>query len=195
MADPQRIIIDNLEPILVDSDSFIALVKEDDDNHQKAKEYFAQLDELPVMLVTTKYVFAEVATVLSQRVSHAVSIQFVDTLLAEPQAIKFIDAHSDSIFDSAVDFFKKQSSKNVSFVDCTNMAVMQNFNIRYIFSFDKTYKTNNFMYAEDYVRLSSQAQFKNHHMTVPALDKPLSFEEMRDIAWEDRVKEILKKSS
>jgi predicted nucleic acid-binding protein len=55
---------------------------------------------------------------------------------------------SQGLEQEAIEVFKSQTSKNVSFVDCTNMAVMNAFNIKDIFSFDGSYKTNGFNLVE-----------------------------------------------
>lgn len=46
----------------------------------------------------------------------------------------------------------------------------------------------------DEVKISPQTKsFLDHYMTVPPLEEPLSFEEMRKIAREDHAQEVLKK--
>ncbi len=51
--------------VFVDSDAFIALAKEDDSNHKKAKQIFEHLQKKSVTFITSNYVFSEVITVLS----------------------------------------------------------------------------------------------------------------------------------
>ena len=50
---------------------------------------------------------------------------------------------------TAIQIFKAQTSKNTSFVDCTNMAFMQQLNLDAIFSFDKVYRKNKFTLIEE----------------------------------------------
>ncbi len=55
----------------------------------------------------------------------------------------FFIAHiSEDIQDKAVAVFKRQTSKNVSFVDCVNIAFIKVKQLDCIFSFDTAYKKN-----------------------------------------------------
>lgn len=137
--------------ILVDADGFVAIVKEDDTNHQKARQYYSRIDTLPVNLITTNYVIAEVITVISQRISHEAAVDFIDIVIAEPNPITILDIDNTFVQQKAIPLFKGQKSKNVSFVDCINMAVLKEHGCSCIFSFDAAYKTNGFALIEDYL--------------------------------------------
>lgn len=82
-AQRSKLVDISTQNILVDADGFVAIVKEDDANHQKARQQYARLDTLPVNLITTNYVIAEAITVISQRISHEVAVDFIDTVTAE----------------------------------------------------------------------------------------------------------------
>ena len=49
---------------------------------------------------------------------------------------------AEQIEAAALQLFAEQTSKNVSLVDCTNMAFLRNEQIEYIFSFDGVYTKN-----------------------------------------------------
>ena len=56
--------------------------------------------------------------------------------------------------EEAINVFKAQTSKNTSFVDCSNMAYLQQLHwlrLDAIFSFDAIYKKNGFLSVEDFV--------------------------------------------
>lgn len=127
--------------ILVDADAFIALAKSDDSNHQKAQKQLKHLLAESVSFLTSNYVFSEVVTVLSQRVNHQAAVAFIETMRSTESlfTIRWIDS---AIEERALEIFKKQTSKNVSFVDCTNMALMSYDYIDRIFSFDRIYNKN-----------------------------------------------------
>lgn len=133
--------------ILVDSDAFVALLKIDDTNHHRAVALFDELEKQPVEFVTTNYVIAETVTVVSQRIGHDVAIAFIDTHRGTESSITTIQIDA-IVHDQALDLFRKQSSKNTSLVDCTNMALLENNTASYIFSFDKAYKKNGYPTAE-----------------------------------------------
>lgn len=132
--------------ILVDADAFIAMVKDDDANHQKAARLFSQLEDNNISFVTTNYVFSEAVTVISQRTSHQTAINFINNMKSSDSIFSIIRM-TQEIEDMAIEIFKKQTSKNVSFVDCTNMALIKHDNLDAIFSFDEIYKKNGFRLA------------------------------------------------
>jgi predicted nucleic acid-binding protein len=135
--------------IFIDTDAFVAFVKADDTNHQRAKELFKALETMAVEFCTSGYVFAEAVTVISQRISHETAVQFIDTLKSPDSTIQKLKDTSE-VENTAILLFKEQTSKNVSFVDCTNMAFLRlNRMIGYIFSSDKVYKQNGFRTVED----------------------------------------------
>jgi len=128
--------------VFVDSDGFVALTKEDDANHTKALRLLEQTFKENPMFLTSNYVFSEVVTVLSQRVSHQAALQFIQTVKSSSgYTIVWVD---EDIEAEAINIFSSQLSKNTSFVDCTNMAIMKRENIDTIFSFDEVYKKNGF---------------------------------------------------
>lgn len=127
--------------IFVDSDAFIALIKKDDTNHKKAKAIFQKVQSLPLNFVTSNYVFSEVATILSQKIDHKTAIKFIHNMKTE-DSIFVIERIKSETEEEAVQIFIEQTSKNVSYVDCTNMAFIREERLDGIFSFDDVYKKN-----------------------------------------------------
>lgn len=129
--------------VFVDSDAFIAFMKKDDTLHSKAVKYFKKLSDQDVHFLTSNYVFSEVITVASQRISRSAALQFIETVRSaqNPFDIRIVDQETN---DLAVDIFQVQKSKNVSFVDCANMAIMTRYRLQAIFSFDMIYQKNGF---------------------------------------------------
>jgi len=138
----------NKKIVLVDADAFVAFVKQDDTNHQKAAEYFFQLKKQQYTFYTPYMVFSEAATVISQRIGHEIAVQFINEVMAPTGYIQMLDAYY--VKERAIEIFKRQTSKNVSFVDCTNMAFAEKDGFL-IFSFDKAYKQNGFRTVEDLI--------------------------------------------
>jgi predicted nucleic acid-binding protein len=134
--------------IIVDSDVLVALAKEDDTNHKKAQQTLTKLSKKPVLYTTSNYVFSETVTVISQRVGHSQALSFIQELKSPESlfSMQWIDEELEGI---AIQIFKKQTSKNVSFVDCTNMALIKHYRLNAIFSFDSIYERNGFTLAED----------------------------------------------
>ena len=138
----------NKATIFIDSDVFVAFIKKDDSLHVPVRRVFQRLQEKQTVFCTSNYVFAEVVTVLSQRVSHELAVKFIEALHA-PDAdieVQWVDIETEA---RAIGIFRRQTSKNVSFVDCVNMAIVQIHGIDAIFSFDAVYKKNNLRTVEE----------------------------------------------
>lgn len=136
--------------IFVDSDAFVSLIKEDDSNHLAAEDIFSKLSRKKVSFVSSNYVFSEVVTVISQRVSRAASLKFIETIRAPHSDLSILWVEP-FLEESALGFFRRQNFKNVSFVDCTNMAFMKRDEMDAIFSFDQVYKKNGLLLASELV--------------------------------------------
>jgi len=131
--------------VLIDADAFVALIKKNDGNHKRAEKISDFLTKKGSFFYTTNFVFSETITVLSQRVDHQTAINFIDDFknLEEVNLVPF----DEEIKEMAIKIFKNQTSKNVSFVDCINMAVLKKYRWNTIFSFDKIYTKNGFKLA------------------------------------------------
>lgn len=129
--------------ILVDSDAFVAIIKETDSNHVKALRLLDTLQNNQATFLTSNFVFSESITVISQRVGKDIAHQYIDSIKSPTSTYTFLRI-DEEIEDIALEIFKKQTSKNVSFVDCTNMALLKRENIYAIWSFDEIYKKNGF---------------------------------------------------
>ena len=127
--------------IFVDADAFVALASKNDSNHAKAVAFINSQSQKQVVFSTSNFVVSEVITVLSLRVSKSAAIKFIE-VLRDPKS-SYTVLKSDDFTDSlAIDIFKAQTSKNVSYVDCSNMALIKTHKLDAIFSFDKIYRKN-----------------------------------------------------
>lgn len=140
--------MNNPSIIFVDTDAFVAFVKKDDSNHKKAVKLFEAMEKKPVMFTTSNYVFSEAVTVISQRVGRDVALDFINELKSPANAydIKWV---TEEIEMQAIEKYKQQTSKNVSFTDCTNMVMLDTYGIDSIFSFDSIYKKNGYNLATE----------------------------------------------
>lgn len=77
----------------------------------------------------------ESLTILSQRKSRQLAIEFGRSV-KEEESIKII--RIDEIFEEfSWQIFQKTKEKDLSFVDCSTLAVLENEKIDYLISFDK----------------------------------------------------------
>jgi predicted nucleic acid-binding protein len=122
--------------VLLDSDAFVAIYLPDDANHDRAMNIFATIQHAEQNMVTTSWVIAETATVLSNRDGQEKARAFLQMIA---------DVHFDSIHitedfqQEATTLFISQQKKRTSMVDCGNAVVMHRFAIPTIFSFDAFY--------------------------------------------------------
>ena len=142
--------------IFVDADAFVALAREDDANHERAVSSLRYLIKQPTVFITSKYVFAESVTVISMHMGHAAAVRFIEAMQSD-ESIYLLQRTTDVIDEAAIQIFKEQTSKNTSFVDCTNMAFLKQFHMDAIFSFDGVYKKNGFVLVEDFLSARRQA--------------------------------------
>lgn len=125
---------------LVDSDFFIALYSEHDTNHVRALSLLERISQLEKpALSLSLFVYSETATVLAQHVSKKTAEHFMDDL-EEGGAVIITDMWD--AFRAAQEIFRIQRSKNVSFVDAVNIALMRSASFVGLLSFDRDYAKN-----------------------------------------------------
>lgn len=133
--------------IFVDANYFIALANPADSTHHKAIAISDHLAKENPELIISDYIFLEVATVVSQRVSRSDSIIICKTIQNDPQ-IEIIHINQD-MWNLSWETFQRTKSKNLSFVDCSVIAVMQAEGINKLLTFD----------AEDFAPLQKKYHF------------------------------------
>lgn len=127
--------------LLVDADAFVALVCQNDSNHQRAEIFQEQIIKDNFELIISDPALGEAITVISQKEGLKVAVKFAEEALVSPIEIIEVDSQ---LRREGLDIFKKQTSKNSRFTDCINMAIMQKMGLNTIFSFDIQYKKNKF---------------------------------------------------
>lgn len=136
----------NIQPLVFDSNYFVALFSPDDSLHNQAAGLVNLIAEHSVII--SNLIFAEIITVLSQKRGHDFAVQIGDYLLGSP-LIKI--THLDYLHHQASwKIFQSLHSKNVSFVDCTTLAMMQSEGIDTLVTFDTT----------DFKKLQKDYQFQ-----------------------------------
>ena len=91
---------------------------------------------------------------LSQRVSHSVAVAYIENMKS-PDSQFLIKRADEALEEEAIQIFKGQTSKNTSYVDCTNMAFMKQLHADALFSFDGDYRKNGFTLVEDLLKSGS----------------------------------------
>ena len=122
--------------IFADTSALVSLYSKTDPNHDKAIEIVKSHKEITFMI--SKYIFAEVVTILSQKDSKKQSIIAGNILIG---SYSWINTEKN-IENLAWEIFKKQTSKNVSFIDCTTFALYKQGVFDKAFAFDQDFKSN-----------------------------------------------------
>lgn len=122
--------------IFVDASAMVSVYDPKDPNHNQAQSLTEHF--LNNQVITSNFVFAEIVTILSQRVGKGDAI-LVGNYIKQNFTIMKLASETE---DLAWEIFKKQKSKNVSFVDCTTFALFKKGVFDTAFTFDSDFKSN-----------------------------------------------------
>ena len=122
--------------ILLDSDGLFGLYVPSDPHHEKAKHLALFLRAQMVELYVTNVVIWETATVLSYKIGQELAIQFVRSFPSLGAHMVVLD---ESLESRGWEVFLRQTKKGTSFVDCANVAVIEELKLDGILSFDEFY--------------------------------------------------------
>jgi len=124
--------------IFLDSSFVVAYKVENDEHHDKAIDIMIGISEGKYGdVVISDYVFDEVVTVLSNKTKNIrASIEVGDILLISSDILYL----NKEIFENAWRIFKEQEGTKFSFIDCSNLAVMERMGIKNIATFDGDFK-------------------------------------------------------
>jgi len=122
--------------VFVDSSFLVALYNLSDTLHDKTSEVNTRLASSDPDLYVSNYILLEVLTVLSQKIGRSKSVDIGERIIHDGQ-IKVVHITED-LQELSWDIFRSTGNKNMSFVDCSILAVMQDRGLRYLLTFDKT---------------------------------------------------------
>ncbi len=121
--------------IFVDTSAWYASEVEDDVNHEKARKFLLEIASAKHgVAVTTDYVLDETLTLLQSKKGLSVALTFIGKV-RKSQSIRTFWV-SESIFEKALDIFKKTGESRWSFTDCTSFALMKDLSLSKAFTFD-----------------------------------------------------------
>ncbi|MBI4008703.1 PIN domain-containing protein [Candidatus Roizmanbacteria bacterium] len=125
---------EKIEQIFIDSNFLIAIYNPNDGLHKKASKMVSGLEKFHAPFYISNYVFSEVVTILSQKVGRREAIIAGDNALNSGNfSFTFID---ESLQTSSWKIFQEIKKKNMSFVDCSSLAIMRYMGIRKFLTFD-----------------------------------------------------------
>jgi uncharacterized protein len=121
--------------IFVDTSAWYAAEVEDDVNHQKARDFLVQIAQgKHGVAITSDYVLDETMTLLRTRRGLLDAITFIDKI-RKSKSVRIFWLN-ESLFDKALDVFRKRNESVFSFTDCTSFALMKDLSITEAFTFD-----------------------------------------------------------
>lgn len=134
--------------IFVDSSFWVAFFNPRDSLNNDAIRIQERLASVNTLLVISNFVFLEVVTIISQKVNRNVAIKVGKHLLESPSIHAVVIGLYLQMLSWRI--FQEIKKKNISFIDCSNVAVINNENISHILTFD----------ISDFTSLSKKYEFK-----------------------------------
>ena len=132
--------------IFADSSFFIAYYDANDQYHKESSELVKKLMSYKPEIVTSDYVYDETATylLLTHPYYGYLRAQKFDKDLIDSKKFNIIFVN-DFIFHEARKIFKKYNKdKQWSFTDCTSFALMDDYGINEVLTFDKNFRQKGF---------------------------------------------------
>lgn len=135
------------ERIFLDSNYWVALFNSNDALYPAARALARKLDKEKSALIISNFIFLEVVTVLSQRRGKEVAVAAGKYLFSDSIIRVHIDA---SLQKDTWSIFQQMKEKNISFVDCSTIALMRAERIDDLLTFD----------VKDFRRLKRMFRFR-----------------------------------
>lgn len=122
--------------IFIDASFFCAFYNKNDALFEKASSYTELINHQKIY--TSNFILLESYTVISQRVTRKVAIEFGKAIQNMP-GIKIIKI-DQPLEETSWDIFKNIPDKNMSYVDCSIIATMKEHSIKQLLTFDSQFK-------------------------------------------------------
>lgn len=123
-----------MRSVFVDTSAFIALLHEEEAEHEQARAAIEHLISDRVPLFTSNFVFAETYTVLLTRVSRAVAVNW-GRRFRVGSAIELVRV-DEEIEEAAWQILESYDDKSWSYVDATSFALLEREGSAEAFAFD-----------------------------------------------------------
>lgn len=126
--------------VLVDTSAVLAMLHLQDRNHPAANAIWRHLLEQNATIWSTNYVIVESVSLLQARYG----LQVVQTFQASILPILRINWIDADMHELAMRSLLLTNRRNLSFVDCSSMAVARRKGIQHFFAFDRHFEENGF---------------------------------------------------
>lgn len=122
--------------ILLDSDFLFGLFVPDDVHHKNTKRILKKVKGQGATFYALNLVIQETATVVSNKRTQKDATRFVDNL---DSVVNTIIVLSPEVEEKTWKLFLEQKEDEISFIDCANLASLEEYNLDKIASFDGFY--------------------------------------------------------
>lgn len=119
--------------VFFDTSFYVAINNPSDSLHNKAKKVLQHLGTIDHSSFSSNFVFLEAVTVISQKIGRNVAINFYEKAI---QSVREIKINAD-LEKQTWEVFKSIENKDISYVDCSILAVIEEFKIDTLATFDK----------------------------------------------------------
>lgn len=131
------------QPLFIDTGGFYARVDDDDANHEMTTAVFEAIaTDAYGPVFTSRYVLAEVATLLRYKLSHRDAVTAL-TEICDSETINLLPVAPDT-FTQTVGQFEQYDDQEISFIDHLSGVLAANHDIQHVFAFDGDFATLGF---------------------------------------------------
>lgn len=123
--------------IFIDTSAYLSALLPDDPNREKAIRLLTLITTNGEQLITSYAILGEVLTVSSQDYDRQIGLQFVQDILKGPTKVILEDT---KLIQRALEVFESIKDKDVGWVDCYSFAIIEQYKVDKVFSFDKDFK-------------------------------------------------------
>lgn len=123
------------EQIILDTNVWIALFKQDDTQHTKAETIFRSFDTHTRLLIP-EYILLEVSSILLFKIGKRIVGDFIASFLRTSRVSLLYS--SQKLCDTTLILFYEQAEKKLSFVDCALLSLSQTYRV---ITFDEKLQT------------------------------------------------------
>lgn len=126
-----------IEKVFVDTGAFVARYLKKDNLHAKSLALWLKIERAQVQCIVSPLVIHEVATLLSRRANPLFAAEKIRSIYLSSR-FRILRSDSDMEMD-ALKVMEKYADLPLSYADALSIAIMREYNIKRIFTFDEDF--------------------------------------------------------
>jgi uncharacterized protein len=124
--------------IFVDTGAWVSISLKNDQHHKDSVQLLHDFQKDSITLITSDYILDEVLTLVRMRSTHENAKKIGVSILKSP--VVRLERINEMVWEKAWRIFQRYSDKMWSFTDCTSFALMDQFDLSTVFSFDRDFE-------------------------------------------------------